>query len=130
MNPADLRLIHIGLAALSISGFVLRWAWMHRGSALLHHRITQVLPHVIDTLFLLSGIALAVMIHQAPLADGWLTAKVAGLVAYVVLGSLALKRAPTKRLKTVFFVTALLCFAWIVSVARSKSPWGWLAEFV
>ena len=39
------------------------------------------------------------MLHQYPATHAWLTAKVIGLLAYIVLGSLALKRGRTKAIR-------------------------------
>lgn len=116
-----LKNAHITLAMISIGGFVLRWWWMKTGSALFHHRLSRVLPHLADTLFLASGIWLAITIRQYPFVHAWLTAKIFGLIAYIVLGSLALKHARTAAGRNLAFVAALVVIAWVVSVARSKS---------
>lgn len=121
-----LKYVHVGSALLSISGFLVRWAWMASGSALLQHRRTRRLPHVVDTLFLLSGLALAATIQQYPFVDAWLTAKVLALVAYIVLGALALKYAPGLMWKTVCLCLALIAFVYIIGVARTWSPSSWL----
>ena len=127
MTYPDIKFIHLSMALLSVSGFILRWAWMRRGSPLFQHRLTRILPHIVDTLLLASAIWLAVSLQQYPLAQHWLSAKVVGLIAYIILGTLALKRAKTPAGKTRAFVAALVVFAWIISVAFSKSAWGLLA---
>lgn len=96
-------------------------------SPLREARWTRLVPHVIDTVFLVTGIWLAVRIGQYPLVQTWLTAKVFGLVGYIILGSIALKRGPTRAIRAAAFVAALAMFAYIVGVARSRSPWSWLA---
>ena len=121
-----LKYIHLALALLSLCGFLLRGVWMMRGSALLDHRATRTLPHVIDTLFLLSGIALVLVLSLPVMQSPWLLAKFAGLVAYVVLGSIALRRGPTLAVRQVSFVGAVSAFAYIVGAAVSKSPASWL----
>lgn len=118
--------LHMLLVVLSISGFVLRGVWMVSGSALLRHRITRTVPHVIDSALLVTAIALAVMISQYPFVSGWITAKVFGLVLYIVLGVIALRLGPTLWLRIVAFAGALVTYAWIVSVAITKKPWGFL----
>jgi uncharacterized membrane protein SirB2 len=55
----DLRIVHIALATTSLAGFLLRWTWMINGDRKFEARLTRTLPHVIDTLFLASGIVLA-----------------------------------------------------------------------
>jgi uncharacterized membrane protein SirB2 len=122
----DLRILHITLATISLAGFLLRWAWMINGDRKFEARLTRTLPHVIDTLFLASGIVLVYTVRQYPLLDGWLTAKLLGLVAYIILGSYGMKRAESKHGRIVAFLAAISVFGWMVSVARLKSPWGFL----
>ena len=118
--------LHVLLAVISILGFALRGVWMMSGSALLEKRLVRVLPHVVDTLLLLSAIALAVMIAQYPFVAGWVTAKVVGLVVYIALGMIALRRGRTKGIRIAAFFAAIVVFAWIASVAVSKNPAGFL----
>jgi uncharacterized membrane protein SirB2 len=119
-----LKLLHVAFALASISGFIIRWIWMKTGSPLYEHKLSRTLPHIIDTLFLAMGIWLAFSIHQYPFTSDWLTAKLFGLLAYIVLGSFALKRARTNMGRNLAFIVALLVFAWIISVARTKSVSG------
>lgn len=116
--------LHVTCVVLSATGFLLRGLWMVTGSPLLHHRLTRVLPHIIDSVLLLSAIALAVSIQQYPLSAGWVTAKVLGLLAYIFLGTIALKRGRTMSMRVTAFVAALLVYAWIVSVAITKNVAG------
>ena len=116
-----LKDLHLACVVLSGGGFVLRGAWMMRGSPMLARRWVRVAPHLVDTALLASAIALAVMIGQYPLVHGWLTAKVLGLLAYIVLGTIALKRGRTRGVRVAAFGGALLVFAYIVAVAITKS---------
>lgn len=127
MDYFNLKTLHVGLAMLSLGGFIVRWMWMKSGSALLQHWLTRTLPHLVDTLFLATGIWLTFIIHQYPLGNAWLTAKLVGLVAYIVLGTLALKSTATSRGRTLAFAAALFTFGWIVSVAWLKTAWGFLS---
>ena len=125
-----LKYAHLALALLSLTGFLLRGFWMMRGSALLDHRAVRTMPHVVDTLFLLSGIALVMTLSLPVMQSPWLLAKFAGLVAYVVLGSIALRRGSTLAVRQVAFVGALSAFAYIVGAAVSKSPASWLTTLL
>jgi uncharacterized membrane protein SirB2 len=86
--------------------------------------VTRTLPHVIDTIFLASAITLAVMSAQYPFVAPWLTAKVIGLLVYILLGAVALRRGRTMRIRVLAFVGAVALFGWIVSVALSRNPAG------
>jgi uncharacterized membrane protein SirB2 len=116
-----LKSLHVSCAALSVTGFVLRGIWMLRDSPMLARRWVRIAPHVVDTVLLASAIGLTVVIDQYPLQQNWLTAKVLGLVAYIALGTIALKRGRTRKIRIAAFFGALLVFAYIVAVAITKS---------
>ena len=124
---ATLKLIHVTSAIVSGSGFALRGWWMLRGSTLLQHRLVRILPHVVDSLFLLSGVGLVATLGVPVLAQPWLVAKLAAVVVYIVLGMIALRRGRTRAVRSIALVLALATFAYIVGVALSKSVLGWLA---
>lgn len=117
-----LKAVHVGSAMLSISGFVLRGAWMLQDSPLLKARATRILPHVVDTVLLLSAIALALRSAQYPLVHAWLSAKVLALLAYIVLGSIALKYGHSRRVRALSYGLALAVFLYIVGVAVTRNP--------
>lgn len=114
--------IHVGSVVFSFSLFFLRGLWMVADSPLLQQRWVRIVPHIIDTILLASAIWLTLIIHQYPLANDWLTAKVAGLLAYIGLGMVALKRGKTKRMRVMAWIGALLAFGYIVMVALSRNP--------
>ncbi len=118
-----IKALHVGAVTISVLLFALRGAWMLAESPLLGTRLARVFPHVIDTVLLASAVALSLMSRQYPLAQDWLSAKVAGLVAYVVLGSIALRRGRTRRVRAAAFLAALLTVAWIIATARCRCVW-------
>lgn len=122
---AELRAVHIICAVLSFSLFLLRGFWMMRSPQHLSARWVRVLPHVIDTVLLTSAIALTMVIRQYPLTNGWLTAKLVALLAYIVLGTLALKRGRTLQIRIAAFAAAVLVFLYIVATARAHQPLIW-----
>jgi uncharacterized membrane protein SirB2 len=122
-----LKLVHVSAVVLSGAGFVLRGVWMLRDSPLLRARLTRILPHVVDTVLLGSAIGLSLRIYQYPFVHGWLTAKVLALLAYIVLGSLALKRGRSRQVRIASYVLALAVFLYIVAVAITRSPLPGLA---
>lgn len=122
--------LHVGCAALSIAGFLARGALMLRGSRLLDTRFVRVAPHVVDTVLLASALWLAWAIGQVPFVHGWVTAKVIALLAYIVLGSVALRRGRTRATRAAALVAALAAVAYIVSVALTRDPRGALLWLV
>ncbi len=121
-----LKFAHIGFALISISGFVLRGVWMMRGSSMLDMRFVRVAPHVVDTLFLITGVWLVLTLDLNVLRENWLFAKLVALSAYVVLGALALRRGKTIQIRISTFVAALATFLYIWGVALYKTPASWL----
>jgi uncharacterized membrane protein SirB2 len=120
------RALHVGCAALSIAGFVARGALMLAGSPLLGTRFVRVAPHVVDTVLLASAIWLAWFLGQIHFAHAWITAKIAALLAYIVFGTIALKRGKTKEIRAAAFAAALASAGYIVWVAltRDATPWS------
>lgn len=119
--------LHIACVILSISGFCLRGLLLMQKSALARRRVFKVLPHVNDSLLLAAALALMAKLEQYPFVDGWLTAKVFGLIAYIILGALAFSAHRPPRTRLLAGATAIAVFGWIVSVALTKNPLGWLA---
>jgi len=93
-----------------------------RGVAWRNSRALRIMPHVVDSTLLASAIALMFITHQYPFVNSWLTVKLFALVAYIVLGSIALKYGRTPFGRRAAFLTAAAVFAFIISVARSHSP--------
>jgi uncharacterized membrane protein SirB2 len=118
-----LKHLHVTCVVLTAGGFLLRGAWMLRGSPLLQHPLTRVLPHVNDTLLLAAGIGMMLLLRQYPFVDGWLTAKLLALLAYILLGTIALKRGRTRAIRLGAFGGALLTLGYLVSVALTRNPW-------
>ncbi|MBR9868747.1 MAG: SirB2 family protein [Oceanospirillales bacterium] len=117
-----LKHTHITFAALSILFFTLRGYWMLSTPEKLKRRWVRIAPHIIDTLLLVSAIALTITVSQYPFTHSWLTAKLIALVAYIVLGTIALKRGKTRRTRTLAFIMALACVAYIIWVALHHTP--------
>ena len=113
--------LHVGCVILSLGGFAARGLLMMAGSPILKARFVRIAPHVVDTLLLASAIWLTILIHQYPFVQAWLTAKVIGLVVYIGLGAVALRR----RSITAFLLAAATA-AYIVSVALTHDARGFL----
>ncbi|MHB8454601.1 MAG: SirB2 family protein [Acidiferrobacterales bacterium] len=114
--------IHVFCVIATISGFIVRGIWMMADSPLLHRPWVRVTPHIVDTLLLVAGATLAVRIHQYPGVNRWLTAKTLGLVGYILLGTVALKRGKTKRVRVAAWIAGLLVFSYITAVALTRDP--------
>ncbi|MCP5160123.1 MAG: SirB2 family protein [Hahellaceae bacterium] len=119
MEYAALKHIHMTFVALTFLSFSTRAFWMLTESAMLQKKWVKIAPHIIDTLLLVSALAMAVQIGLT----GWIAAKVAGLIAYILLGTIALKRGKTKQTRIFALLGAYAVFFYIAGVAVTKNPW-------
>ncbi|MDL1865697.1 regulator SirB [Betaproteobacteria bacterium PRO4] len=117
-----LKYLHVSCVAISYTLFVLRGTWMLTTSPRLQQRWVKVVPHVNDTVLLLSAITLAVLTHRNPLVETWLAAKIVGLLVYILLGFVAFRLGKTRRAKVTAWILAQIVFAYIVAVALTKNP--------
>ena len=115
---------HVALVTLSGTLFALRGAGVLACARWPMDKGVRAMTVVIDTLLLSSGVTLWTMLRLDPLRDAWLGVKVLLLLVYIVLGSLALKRARTPALRAAFFVAAIVVFATMVGIAFTHDPLG------
>src|SRR5450756_728996 len=92
--------LHVSSVVLSISLFALRAALQLQSRPWRQWTLLRVGPHVVDTVLLSSALWMAWRIGQYPFVNGWLTAKVLALLAYILLGRHALGKntPPAQRL--------------------------------
>lgn len=128
MDYGSVKTLHVAAVTLTIVLFAVRVGWMVGSPQQLQRRWVKIVPHVIDTVLLLSGVWLAWQIGVAGVR-GWLPAKLAGLVAYIVLGAIALRRGRTRGVRIGAAAAALVTFGYIASVAVTKSPLGLFARW-
>ena len=133
MAYATLKLIHVSAVAISFLGFAARGLGVLSDAAWVRHRLARTLPHLVDTVLLLSAVGMLWVMRLAPWALPWLRAKLVGLIIYIALGVIALRPAAAGRaersrtLRLIAWIGALAVFGYIVSVALTKSPRGALA---
>lgn len=124
----QIKQAHVLFVLASGALFLLRGTLVLAGSRMGMVAPARYLSYAIDTALLTAALMLWTILPGGLFANGWLTMKIFLLVAYVVFGSLALKRAQTLRARTLCFVAALATYAFMYSVARAHHPAGvfWL----
>jgi uncharacterized membrane protein SirB2 len=127
MDYLAIRSFHETSVALSVAGFALRGAAGLADARWVRGRVAKTLPHVIDTALLTSALMLVTMLRLNPFVTPWLLAKLCGLVAYIGLGVVALRPAVARPVRAAAWVAALGVAGWIISVAFTKTPWGFFA---
>lgn len=124
MDYATIKLIHQTAVTLSVSGFFVRGAASLLGASWVRGRMARTVPHLVDSLLLLSGLMLAWTLRLTPDRAPWLLAKLAGLVVYVGLGVVALRPGRPRGIRAAAWIGALAVVGWMVSVAIIKHPLG------
>lgn len=127
MDYATIKLLHQSSVALSGLGFAVRGIGSLSGAQWTQSRLAKSLPHVVDTVLLLSAVTLAAMLHLNPAHTPWLLAKILGLLLYIALGMVALRPRFGLKTRITAWVLALVVLAWIASVAMLKNPWGFIS---
>jgi uncharacterized membrane protein SirB2 len=125
----DIKWVHVAAVIASGLLFALRGIGALAGAAWPMYAPLRYLSYTIDTALLTAALMLATILHQYPFVHAWLTAKVLLLVLYIVLGSLALKRARTRAARAWCFAAAVGLYLFIASVARAHHPLGLFAYF-
>ena len=116
--------LHVTAVVLSITLFIIRSWWSVMGSDILQKRWVRIVPHVIDTALLTGGVLLAMIFGPE---QPWILTKIVLLLAYIGVGTLAIKRGRTRKTGLISAVIAVLIFLYIVGVAYSKNPASWFS---
>ncbi len=129
MTYAALKVVHESAAAVSFIGFFVRGVGMLGHAGWVRHRVTKTVPHFVDTVLIVSAVWLAFILRLSPANAPWIAAKIAGLFVYIALGMVALRFGRTKSVRATAWIAAMLTFGYIVSVALTKNPHGFLLHW-
>lgn len=126
----QIKLVHVAAVLASGGLFLLRGMAAQAGFGWTMAAPLRFLSYGIDIVLLTAALMLLAVLPSAVFANGWLWAKLCLLVAYVVLGSFALKRGRTARVRAACFVAAVLVFAAMFAIARTHQPLGFVSVLV
>lgn len=127
---AQIKWLHIATVLASGALFLLRGMLLQFGrQRLAMSAPLRYISYSIDTVLLTAALMLLTILPHAVFANGWLTVKLVLLLVYVVLGSFALKRGRTPRVRLASYLSALLVFGFMLTIARSHHPLGVLATW-
>jgi uncharacterized membrane protein SirB2 len=125
-----LKTAHVTLVGASGALFMARGAAVLARQAWPLARCARWLSVAIDVALLGAGVGLWTLLQLHPLRDPWLGTKLALLLAYIVLGSLALKRGRTPSERALAYLAALLLYAGMAGVALAHHPLGWMRSLL
>lgn len=120
-----LKDLHMALAIISGVYFGARGVWRLGLRRPIRTQPWRSLPHLIDTLLLASGLALALLAGLAPHGTPWFGIKLVWVVAYIALG-IAAFRARQQAAAWLYYGGALLIWLWIIGIALRKTALSWL----
>ncbi len=120
----QIKWVHVAAVIASGSLFALRGAGTLAGARWPMWAPLRFLTYTIDTVLLTAALMLVSILHQYPFVQAWLTAKVCLLVVYIGLGTFALRRGRTPRVRAWCYAAALAVFLFVVSIARAHHPLG------
>ncbi len=119
-----LKHLHMTTLAISVSLLVLRFIWSLSGAKIMQQRWVKIVPHINDTVLLLSGASLMVVTGFYPFTPHtvWMTEKLLGVVIYILLGFVALKEGKNKVIR-LFALLGALGWIWLIAqLAITKTP--------
>jgi len=122
----QIKMVHVAAILASGGLFAVRGALVLGGVKWAMAAPLRYLSYTIDTALLTAALMLLTVLKLNPFVVPWLSVKLALLVVYVVLGSLALKRARTRHTRAICYAAALATFAFMYFVARAHHPLGLL----
>jgi uncharacterized membrane protein SirB2 len=127
---SEIKWVHVAAVLASGTIFLLRGLAVQGNARWPMAAPVRYLSYSIDTVLLTAALMLLTILPGALYANGWLTVKLTLLVAYIVLGTIALKRGRTRKVRLVSFVAALAVYGSIIAIARLHHPLGPLRELV
>jgi len=116
-----LKHIHMTFALLSVLLFSARFVLLLMRSEKLQLKWLKILPHIVDTLLLVFGIALAVQLSINPVQQLWFAEKLLAVLAYIITGYYTLKMAKTRGLQILGYIATMGWVMLIVHLAVTKT---------
>jgi uncharacterized membrane protein SirB2 len=112
--------LHLTAIGLSVLLFLLRFVLLSMQSPMLQKKWLKILPHIVDTVLIVSAVTLMILIQQYPFVDAWVTEKLLALLMYIFMVTLALKLAKTKSMRFIGLIGAIswIAFAGIAAVSK------------
>lgn len=120
----DIKLVHVVAVLASGALFLLRGVVLQTGGQWPMAAPLRYLSYAIDTVLLTAALMLLSILPAPAYENGWLMLKIALLLVYIGLGTLALKRGRTAQMRRACFVAALLVYGCMFAIARAHHPLG------
>jgi uncharacterized membrane protein SirB2 len=113
-----IKLIHIIFIFTAFVSFIGRFSLSFLKPDIVQNKIAKIVPHVIDTILLLSGFSLVIQGNWLEGEYGWIISKLILLLGYIAFGIMAMRCKGSKR--WLAFFAAIACFVYIFIIAVTK----------
>lgn len=120
----QIRWMHVAAILASGGLLLIRGLAIQAGARWPMVASVRYLSYSVDTVLLSAALMLLTILPRAVFANGWLTAKLCLVAAYIVLGSYALRRGRTRRVRAICLAGAVLTYGSIVAMAWTHDPLG------
>ncbi len=118
---------HLGLVMTSVGLFTVRALAALQGQGWPLRQGWRRASEVIDSALLAAGASLWWLLQLNPLHTPWLGLKLGLLLVYIALGTMAMRSTASTPVRALFLLAALLCVAFMASIALARHPLGWWA---
>lgn len=115
-----IKVIHLVFILTSFVSFSGRFGLSIFKPEVLQNKFLKIAPHVIDTVLLVSGIALVFQGGWLEGEFGWIVSKLTLLIGYIILGVVAMRSVNTAKRWGAFF-GALFCYIGVFIIAITKN---------
>ncbi|MEE4245620.1 MAG: SirB2 family protein [Kangiellaceae bacterium] len=112
--------IHVAVVSLAFVTLLVRGFWLITQSAMMQVKLVKILPHVLDTLLIISTVLLVIETKMYPFVVDFVTIKLFLFVAYIVVRVIAFKKAKTKQKQMVFLALSIAILLAMFAVAGIK----------
>jgi len=126
----QIKMVHVAMVLASGALFALRGAGALAGQRWPRAAVVRWTSYTIDTSLLTAALMLLTILPWAMFGNGWLAVKLVLLVAYIVLGVLALRPHRGRMARAGLYLAALLTYAWMYSIARAHHPLGVFVQWI
>jgi uncharacterized membrane protein SirB2 len=114
-----IKIIHILFIFTSFASFVIRFGLSQLNPKILNNKILKIAPHIIDTILLLSGIALVAQGEWLEREYAWVESKIILLICYIIFGIVAMRLSGF--IRWLAFSCAITSYCFIFNIAITKN---------
>ncbi|WP_332743762.1 SirB2 family protein [Hydrogenophaga sp.] len=119
--------IHVSLVVTSVGLFAVRALAALQGQGWPLRKGWRRASEGVDSALLAAGASLWWLLQLNPLHTPWLAFKLGLLLVYITLGAMAMRSTASIQVRWLFLLAALLCVAFMASIALARHPLGWRA---